>query len=95
MFTFLYLHCAGGVELPLAKLPNGQDYDHWHTMVIPGTKASRGTLRLVATFKHEVILPLEEYRALSEVGKENKDGKGERERLSIMLSPFSYPDHTV
>ncbi len=36
-------------------------------MAIPNTKATRGTLRLVATFKHEVILPLEEYRGLKEV----------------------------
>lgn len=53
--------------MPLVKLPNGQASDQWHTMCIPGTKASRGTLRLVATFKHEVILPLDKYRALKEV----------------------------
>ena len=51
----------------MAKLPNGQEYDQWHSMVIPGTKATRGTLRLVATFKHEVILKLEEYTGLKEV----------------------------
>ena len=59
--------CAGSVLLRVGELPNGQDCDNWHQLAIPGTRASRGNLRLVATFKHEVILPLEEYRAFSEV----------------------------
>lgn len=58
---------TGGVLLKMSDLPNGQDCDNWHQLAIPGTRASRGNLRLVATFKHEVILPLEEYRAFSEV----------------------------
>ena len=58
---------AGSVLLRMGELPNGQDCDNWHQLAIPGTRASRGNLRLVATFKHEVILPLEEYRAFSEV----------------------------
>lgn len=55
------------MELVLEKLPNGQDDDQWHTLLIPNTRASKGSLRVIATFKHEVILPLEEYRGLTEV----------------------------
>jgi Ras GTPase-activating protein 1 len=54
----------GSVEFNLSKLPNGQDLDQWHTF--PNVRASKGSLRLIATFKHEVILPSEEYRGLSE-----------------------------
>lgn len=61
----------GGVQLQLTKLPNGQQFDQWHTLVIPGTKASKGSLRVIATFKHEVILPLDAYRSLSEVIMDN------------------------
>lgn len=58
---------SGSVELQLGKLPNGQDFDQWNTLTIPNTRASKGSLRVIATFKHEVILPLEEYRGFSEV----------------------------
>ena len=65
--VLLCLPHTGGVQLQLTKLPNGQQFDQWHTLVIPGTKASKGSLRVIATFKHEVILPLDAYRSLSEV----------------------------
>ena len=75
---FYVVYITGGVELQLAKLPNGRDFDEWHVLAIPNTRAHKGSLRAIATFKHEVILPLEEYKSLSEV----------RVSLSVSVSQY-------
>ena len=60
----------GAVQMKLSDLPNGQDDDNWHPLGgVQGTRASRGQIRLVANFRHEIILPLEEYSSFSEVSK--------------------------
>ena len=83
--------CAGSVLLRMSDLPNGQDCDNWHQLAIPGTRASKGNLRLVATFKHEVILPLEEYRAFSEVRWQSCDDMCQLHRLPVSSSLCSLP----
>ena len=59
---------SGAVQIKLSDLPNGQDDDKWHPLGgVQGTRTSRGQVRLVANFRHEIILPREEYSSFSDV----------------------------
>lgn len=61
----------GRVHIHFSDLPNGQEDDKWHQLLQTGggaRAAPRGSLRLVANFKDHMILPLEEYDKLKQVG---------------------------
>ena len=51
-----------------ADLPCGQEDDRWHQLLQNNAKTPRGSLRLGALFKDLVILPVDEYAGLKEVG---------------------------
>jgi len=51
-----------------ADLPCGQEDDRWHQLLQNNAKTPRGSLRLGALFKDLVILPVDEYDSLKEVG---------------------------
>ncbi len=54
-------------------LPCGQEDDRWHQLLQSNSKTARGSLRLGALFKDLVILPIEEYGDLKEVGGSKSD----------------------
>ena len=48
----LSLTCVvGRVTVHLTDLPNGQQDDQWHQLLVGTTKVSRGSIRLAARFK--------------------------------------------
>ena len=59
---------AGRVQVHLSDLPSGQEDDRWHQLMLGSARTARGSIRFGALFKDYVILPVEEYSDLKEVG---------------------------
>jgi hypothetical protein len=55
---------GGSVVLKLDQLPNGQEDDRWHQLMVGNSKVPRGSVRITMTYQHEPILDLDMYREL-------------------------------
>eukprot|EP00111_Clytia_hemisphaerica_P003207 TCONS_00009136-protein len=55
------------VTVNLNTMEPGKALDNWHSLTSAQHKSDMGSVRITAKFKHEIIMPVEEYSKLTEV----------------------------